>query len=399
MDGSWSENDFSELTLFRYLLDERSECLWAVDRKFSLLFGNRMYRRFLSSHFPQKEQKDMDLTKIPDKKKAGLWQKAYNRVLTGVECQFDYVIGGGTSERIYTVKMGPIFHGKEIIGISSEGVEITDRIREEQEKTENQEKIRLMEKRQVVGQLAGDMARDFNNQLMGISGYVELLLKELPDTEKNSEYARHIMDGVDNSSRLVDRLQIYVRKDSHKPETLDMHRVLDELKEILRPVMEKKVKLDIAKGARYTKISGDRSSLQSSLINLIFNARDAIKGSGSISLRTRNCMIGEPGGLSPREDLKEGRYLSIAVIDQGCGMDEETRKRLFDPFTFSDTMGNTGGIGLMATYRTVKKHHGTILVHSSPGKGTCMELLLPCLEKPVEKLTVPQPETGDSRQG
>jgi signal transduction histidine kinase len=372
-----SDKGDSQENLFRLLLNKRNESIWTVDRDLKLLFGNTRYHQFIADHFPGKEPPYPGLTEINDKNKATQWKRAYRRVLTGVECQFDYVTGLSSPGRFYKIKMTPIFHKEDVIGIASEGLDITGKVWEEEKISESQEKIRQMEKRQTISHLAGEMSRDFNNQLHAITGYVELLLNEKPLEGKQEEYHHHIMEAIDKSAQLVTRLRAYAQKDSHNPELLDANELLDELRTILRPVLDRKIKLEITKGAPYPQIMGDRSALLSSLINLIYNAREAMPDGGSISLSTQNIMINEKS--HGKSLLGPGRYVKITVIDHGCGMDKYTCKEILEPPFYTTEHIKSMGIGLHSACRTIKKHMGNIEIRSTPGKGTKIHIFIPCI--------------------
>ncbi len=247
--------------------------------------------------------------------------------------------------------------------------------------TENkllEERIRQSEKMEAIGQLAGGIAHDFNNQLAGIMGYSEMLVERLDDKNLR-EYAEDILRASKRAADLTKNMLAFSRKGKYLSVPVNVHKVIEETISILNHSIDKKIELKRSLAANPAMISGDPTQLQNVLLNLALNARDAIKGTGSILFCTENA---EKDKIIDNEELAniiDIPYMKISVSDTGCGMDEETIKHIFEPFYTTKEPGKGTGMGLASVYGTVKTHNGIIKVQSQPGKGSIFSIYFPIL--------------------
>lgn len=255
------------------------------------------------------------------------------------------------------------------------------------------ERLHHADKMNAIGQLAGGVAHDFNNQLGAIMGYAEMLLRRVDDPDQR-RYTERIITAVRRSSDLTGKLLAFARKGQYLNVPVDVHVIIAETVDILSRSVDRRIRIEQILTARSAVVSGDPSQLQNALLNLGLNARDAMPEGGLLRYVTDEVQLSredlvrlgfEQGGCSA------GSYLSLQVADTGCGMDESVQAHLFEPFFTTKDPGRGTGMGLAAVYGTVRNHHGAISVHSEAGHGTVFHLLLPLSETPR------RPSSGESR--
>jgi len=265
-----------------------------------------------------------------------------------------------------------------------------------------EERLRHAERLDAIGQLAGGVAHDFNNQLGGILGYAELLASRLPEGQER-EWAAGIAKAVTRASGLTRQLLAYARRGNYSREPVDIHALCGETARLLERSIDKRIRIELDLGADSAVVIGDPSQLQNALLNLAINARDAMPEGGTLSFSTRDAVIGGEGTAYGGEGAEDGpnerSAVEVAVSDTGTGMDSEVKKHLFEPFFTTKGPGKGTGLGLAAVYGTVRSHHGTVAVDSVPGRGTRIALLLPLakgLESPADSSPLP---AGGERAG
>jgi len=233
-------------------------------------------------------------------------------------------------------------------------------------------------KLQALGQLAGGVAHDFNNQLTGILGFAELAYAETKPDSPIRGYMENIIKGVSRSQDLTFQLLAYARKGSSITYEVDINVLIDEVSAILKRTSNPNIIIKTEKKIKPATILGDSSQLQNMLLNLCINARDAMPHGGALNIRSRitNGLELHQSGLSP-EALKENAYICLEVEDTGEGIDPAIRDRIYDPFFTTKPLQKGTGIGLSAVFGTVKKHQGYICFDSSPEEGTCFKLYFP----------------------
>jgi PAS domain S-box-containing protein len=247
-------------------------------------------------------------------------------------------------------------------------MDVTDRKR-----TEDQ--ARQTQKMKAIGELAGGVAHDFNNQLAAILGYADVLTRRLEDPEL-MVLANGIGAAARRSADLTQKLLAFARKGQIQRVPVDVHRLIAETVTILERSLDKRIRVEQRLSSRASVVSGDPSLLQSALLNLSLNSRDAMPGGGTLTFET--ALVGTGGSGCGTDDHEiQGQHLRIAVIDTGCGMDAEARKHLFEPFFTTKPIGKGTGMGLASVYGTVQGHGGSIRVESTKEVGTTVTICLP----------------------
>jgi signal transduction histidine kinase/ActR/RegA family two-component response regulator len=238
------------------------------------------------------------------------------------------------------------------------------------------ERLRQAEKMEAIGQLAGGVAHDFNNQLGGIIGFAEMLA-EYQQEPLAKRYADGILKAALRASALTRQLLAFSRRGSFQSVTTDTHAILQEVVELLQRSIDKRIDVKLQLAAAPSTVLADTAQLQNAFLNLGLNARDAMPDGGVLVFATRLATIASP---QPEEELAPGQYVQISVTDTGCGMSAETKRRLFEPFYTTKEIGKGTGLGLASVYGTVKNHGGAIRVESEVGRGTTFHIYLPLYE-------------------
>lgn len=190
-----------------------------------------------------------------------------------------------------------------------------------------EEELRQGEKLQALGQLAGGIAHDFNNQVMAIMGYASLILENSGE-EEVKRYANRIFRSSQRTADLTQKLLSFSRKGKAYSQDLDLHELIHDSLEILKPGMDRRYDIYLDLNAKEPYIYGDNTQLESALINLALNARDAMPDGGTISITTEDVHLPEEN----EEGLISGDYLRLTLSDSGVGMDKSIQKHLFEPF-------------------------------------------------------------------
>jgi PAS domain S-box-containing protein len=283
----------------------------------------------------------------------------------------------------------------EIVG--SQGVlrDITQRKKSEFERKKLEEELRQSEKMRVIGQLAGGVAHDFNNQLAGMMGFAEMIARDTGAPEKIREYAHNIIIGGKRSADLTCKLLAFARRGTFITEPVNVHELIQEVVAILRHSIDKKIRVEQHFEAQHYVVNGDSTLLQNALLNIGLNGRDAMPEGGELVFSTSNVVFTESECSESPFEIGPGSYCAIAISDNGTGMDSITAQRIFEPFFTTKEQGKGIGMGLSAVYGTVKSHKGAIATETDPNRGTVFTLSLPLAEQ-IEKSderTLPDADT------
>jgi len=246
-----------------------------------------------------------------------------------------------------------------------------------------EEQLRQSQKMEVVGQLAGGVAHDFNNMLAGITGGAELLMRNIEPDSKIAKYADMILKGAERASELTTKLLAFSRMGKTVMKNIDIHETILSSIAFLERSIDKKISIITDFRAETHFVKGDYALLQNAILNLGLNARDAMADGGEIKISTENILI-DNNTVSPAPELKTGLYIKIVVSDTGTGISPEIAGRIFEPFFTTKSVGKGTGLGLSAVYGTVHEHNGAIRVNSEPGRGSSFTIYFPAGDKSGE---------------
>lgn len=287
--------------------------------------------------------------------------------------------------------------------ISSVGRDFTVEKARAEALRQTEELLRHSQKMEAVGQLTGGLAHDFNNLLAGISGSLELLRLRIAQG-RFDELERYISAAHGSAARaaiLTHRLLAFSRRQPLAPKPTDLNRLVEGMAELIRRTMGPTIQIDIEPDAGLWTALVDPNQLESSLLNLCINARDAMPGGGRFTIRTSNEWFDE--AAASERGLEPGAYLSLCIIDTGIGMTPEVAERAFDPFFTTKPAGQGTGLGLSMVYGFARQSGGQAHIVSKPGEGTTICIYLPRHEGQEEVIrgnsgqaSVPNAENGET---
>jgi two-component system cell cycle sensor histidine kinase/response regulator CckA len=232
------------------------------------------------------------------------------------------------------------------------------------------------QKMQAVGQLAGGVAHDFNNLLTAMIGFCDLLLMRFKPGDPSFADIMQIKQNANRAANLVRQLLAFSRQQTLQPRVLDITDVLVELSHLLRRLIGENIELKVVHGRDLGLAKVDQGQLEQVIINLAVNARDAMPGGGTLTIRTANHTQAGPMRRGA-ETMPAGSYVLIEVVDTGMGIPKENLERIFEPFFSTKELGSGTGLGLSTVYGIVKQTGGFIFVDSDKGKGAVFQIYLP----------------------
>lgn len=269
-------------------------------------------------------------------------------------------------------------------------IDVTDQV-------ELQQQLEQKQKMDAIGQLAGGIAHDFNNQLMAVLGNADLLRTRLAD-ENLLSYVNAILKAANRSADLTKQLLNYARRgvSMHKP--FDIEHMINDVVAILSHSIDKRISLHFDYQEPHAILLGDENNLQSALLNLALNARDAMPDGGRLTFATCVHVVTSDDTDELRYQLKPGRYLRVSVIDTGEGMSEAIQQKVREPFFTTKDVGKGTGLGLPACDGIVRRHGGELLIESVEGVGTQVHVYLPYPEADQSRVQTKNNQASSSQQ-
>ena len=257
-----------------------------------------------------------------------------------------------------------------------------------------EEVLRQAQKMEAVGQLTGGIAHDFNNLLTVITGNMDMALRSIDGAEGNPRLRRAItnaLKGAERAASLTQRLLAFSRRQPLTPQPLDADRLIAGMSELLKGTLGETIRLETVTAPGLWRVEVDPNQLESALLNLAVNARDAMSGGGKLTIETANARLDEAYAASHAE-VAPGSYVVIAVSDTGTGMSRETLARVFEPFFTTKEVGKGTGLGLSMVYGFVKQSGGHVKIYSEENEGTTVKIYLPRLVS--ESIAIEEAETA-----
>ncbi|QOZ68923.1 ATP-binding protein [Bradyrhizobium arachidis] len=284
----------------------------------------------------------------------------------------------GRDRRFYEMRFNCLRESEgRLLGAYQFSYDVTDRLKEQQRLRVAEEALRQSQKMEAVGQLTGGIAHDFNNLLTGIIGSLELLQTRLGQGRVNEidRYVTAAQGAARRAAALTHRLLAFSRRQTLDPKPTDLNRLVMGMEELVRRTVGPEIAVEVVTAGGLWPTLIDASQLESALLNLCINARDAMPGGGRLTIETANRWLDEHG--AGERDLAPGQYVSLCVTDTGTGMTPDIVERAFEPFFTTKPMGQGTGLGLSMVYGFVRQSGGQVRIYSEVGQGTTMCLYLP----------------------
>lgn len=254
--------------------------------------------------------------------------------------------------------------------------DITARKTAEQEKEKLENQLLQAQKMESVGRLAGGVAHDYNNMLSVILGYTEMALEEIDQDQPLHEKLKEVYNAAQRSAKITRQLLAFARKQTIDPVALNLNDTISRMLNMLQRLLGENIILSCNPKPELWYVKMDPSQIDQILANLCVNARDAIADVGRITIETDNTYLDEQY-CANHADCTTGEYVMLAVSDTGCGIDEETMARIYEPYYTTKEIGNGTGLGMSTVYGIVKQNNGSINIYSEPGKGTTVKIYIP----------------------
>jgi len=266
-------------------------------------------------------------------------------------------------------------------------------------KAQLEEQLRQSQKVESIGKLAGGVAHDFNNLLTSMMGFVELALMETPPESRATEYLAGALESAKRGAALTQQLLAFARKKIVRPEVIDLNEVLHRMASLIRRLVGENLELVLMPAPRLGLVKVDVGSMEQVIMNLVVNARDAISGTGRITLETQDVVLDEEY-CRAHVETAAGEYVMLAVSDTGVGMPPEIASRVFEPFFTTKPVGEGTGLGLAMCHGIVKQAGGNISVYSEAGAGSSFRVYLPRAVggRPVAHTLAPRPSSATGHE-
>lgn len=280
---------------------------------------------------------------------------------------------GRTVHALWSAELVTMAGKKVILGMLYDE---SERKAHEKERAKLQQQLTQAQKMESIGRLAGGVAHDYNNMLSIIVGYTEMLMEKVrPENPLHADLIG-ILKAAQRSSDITRQLLAFARKQTIDPKVIDLNAVVESMLRMLRRLIGEDIDLAWLPARRLWTVKIDPSQIDQILANLCVNARDAIGGVGKVTIETANISI-DSAYCEIHQGFMPGDFLMLAVSDNGRGMDEEIREKIFEPFFSTKGLTEGTGLGLATVYGIVKQNNGFINVYSEPGKGTIFKIYLP----------------------
>jgi signal transduction histidine kinase len=245
--------------------------------------------------------------------------------------------------------------------------------------TEAQERLRQAQKMETVGQLTGGVAHDFNNLLQIVTGNLEILLRNLGSEQPRlRRVADNAMNGAKRAAILTQRLLAFSRRQPLAPKPIDVNKLVPGMSELLHRTLGETIEVETVLASGLWRVEADPNQLETALLNLAVNARDAMPDGGKLTIETSNTLL-DRSYAAQNVEVAPGQYMMICVTDTGAGMGPATISRAFEPFFTTKEVGKGTGLGLSMVYGFVKQSGGNVKIYSEVGEGTTVKIYLPRL--------------------
>jgi signal transduction histidine kinase/ActR/RegA family two-component response regulator len=296
--------------------------------------------------------------------------------------EYTFAFNDGSSREVFGSAVPLLADSGEVRGAVGTFIDITERKKAEEKIHTLEDQLRQAQKMEAVGRLAGGVAHDFNNILMVIQSYTEMLQDRLPIQDSLRMNTEQVLKAAARGASLTGQMLAFSRKQILSPVVLDLDTVVSETARMLKRLLGEDIEFRINSAASLWKIEADPDQIVQVLMNLCVNARDAMPQGGTLTVATGTVTVDEGDGA--HSYLLPGEYVMLSVTDTGTGISEDLREQIFEPFFTTKEVGKGTGLGLAMVYGVVKQSGGYVWVDSKIGEGACFKIYLPRVKGVME---------------
>ena len=265
----------------------------------------------------------------------------------------------------------------QLIGFAKIARDVTERAQHQEALEQARAALAQSQKMEALGQLTGGMAHDFNNILHVIKNAIEIVQARVPALDPSAvKYLEMAKRNADRAAGVTRRLLAFARRQPLDPKAISPNNLIQNISDLLRHAVGEGIDIEIVLGAGVWAIAADTNQLETAILNLAVNSRDAMQRSGKLTIETANTFLDE-SYVATHPYVKPGQYVMMAVSDTGVGMTKEVVARAFEPFFTTKEPGHGTGLGLSQVFGFVKQSGGHVTIYSEPGEGTTVKLYLP----------------------
>lgn len=293
-----------------------------------------------------------------------------------VEIEYPIITAGGATRWVWERGQGVFGAAGELLFFEGFIMDITERKKAKEERERLQEKLYKLSKLESIGILAGGIAHNFNNILMGIRGRSSLMMIDKGRSNSDIEHLKGIEEYIKNAVELTNDLLGFARGGKYEVKPTDLNSLIEHETRLFGST-RKEIEIHGDYEGDLWAVEVDRNQMRQVLLNLCINAWQAMPGGGDLYIETKNVILDE--GFVRPYSVVPGAYVIVSVADTGVGMDAFTREKIFDPF-FSTKIGQGSGLGLPSVYGIIRNHGGFISVYSEKGMGSVFKVFLPALD-------------------
>jgi len=376
---------------YRDLVENISEAIYAVDEKGVLTYVSPSVEQLIGHS--QSEVIGRSFTEFIHQEDLPHAKMRFQEVFSGQLGPSEYRILKESGEVCWiSASSRPISLDGDVIGVRGVLADITERKLAEEERKRLETRLIEAQKMEAIGTLAGGVAHDLNNMLVGLVSYPELLLMQIPQDSPLRESLSTIQKSGEKAAAIVQDLLTMTRRGVVAPEVVNVNQIVSE--HLKSPEHEKvqfyhpKVELETDLEPNLLNILGSPIHLSKTVMNLVSNAAEAMPNGGKIVISTEVLYVDRP--TRGHDDIEEGDYVRLSVSDAGVGIPPEEVKKIFEPFYTKKVLGRSGtGLGMAVVWWTVRDHNGYIDVQTEEGKGTRFTLYFPATRQELTKDTSP----------
>lgn len=381
---------------YRILVESSPYCLYQLNSDGRLMSMNRAGLRLLNREH-ERSVEGLSFLSLVNEDDADQASRCMQAALAGEYSEFECWTISGSAIRTNFVPITDK-HGTVnwLLGISQD---ISEQKLAEEEKKELQASLRHTQKMEAVGQLAAGVAHEFNNALVGILMNAELLQKQVGDdlSESSQRMLNDIQRSGERAASLTKQLLTFSRKRTSMESSFDVNQVILDSERMLHRLAGDSITLETKLSPHPVVVRADEGEVEQAIINLARNAVDAMPQGGTLTIQTDVVSLQEN---EVSQDSKAGSYGRLSVVDNGCGMSQETKERIFEPFFSTKEIGEGTGLGLATVFADMTKSKGFVSVESELGQGSVFHIHLPSdLDERVKKETGQITAPADSSRG